>query len=75
MREGQLATGRIAPDEALDVAITNVVVLDPVLGIRKTSIGIKDGRIAAIGRAGNPDTMEGVAVPLSAVTGIVPAKA
>jgi urease subunit alpha len=72
VREGQLATGRIPPDEALDAAITNVVVLDPVLGVRKTSIGIKDGRIAAIGRAGNPDTMESVAVPLSEVTGIVP---
>jgi len=72
VREGQLATGSIATDEALDVAITNVVLLDPVLGVRKTSIGIKDGRIVAVGRAGNPDTMEGVVVPLSATTGIVP---
>jgi urease subunit alpha len=72
VREGQLVSGRIAPDEALDAAITNVVVLDAVLGVRKTSIGIKDGRIAAVGRAGNPDSMEGIAVPLSPATGIVP---
>ena len=72
VREGQLASGRIPPEAALDVAITNVVLLDPVLGVRKTSIGVKDGRIVALGRAGNPDAMEGVAVPLSATTGIVP---
>ena len=30
--------------------------LDPVLGVRTTSIGIRGGRIAAVGRAGNPDT-------------------
>jgi urease subunit alpha len=72
VREGQLVSGRIQPDEALDVAITNVVVIDASLGIRKTSIGIKDGRITAVGRAGNPDTMEGVVVPLSSSTGVVP---
>ena len=54
--------------------ITNALVIDPVQGIRKTSIGIKDGRIAALGRAGNPDTMEGVTVPISAATGIIPAE-
>jgi urease subunit alpha len=72
VREGQLASGRIRPGEALDIAITNVVVIDAVLGIRKTSIGVKDGRIVTVGRAGNPDTMDGVAVPLSSSTGIVP---
>jgi urease subunit alpha len=72
IRDGQLTSGDIPPDEALDIAITNVVLVDPVLGIRKTSIGVKDGRVAAIGRAGNPATMDDVAVPLSAATGIVP---
>src|SRR5262249_33516098 len=37
-----------------------VVVIDPFLGVVKTNIGIKDGRIAGIGRAGNPDITEGV---------------
>jgi urease subunit alpha len=72
VRDGLLTTGQLPPEEALDVAITNVVLLDPVLGIRKTSLGIKDGRVAAIGRAGNPDTMDGVSVPLSAATGVIP---
>ena len=74
IREGLLATSLIPADEALDIAITNVVLLDPVLGVRKTSIGIKDGRVVAVGRAGNPATTEGVTVPLSAATGIVPAE-
>jgi urease subunit alpha len=72
VRAGQLAAAAIRPADALDVAITNVVVLDALLGVRKTSIGIKDGRIAAVGRAGNPEQDEGVDVPLSAATGIVP---
>jgi urease subunit alpha len=74
VRDGLLTTGGVPPEQALDVAITNAVLLDPVLGVRKTSLGIRDGRIAAIGRAGNPDTMEGVAVPLSAATGVIPAE-
>lgn len=45
---------------ALDLVITNAVVIDPVLGIIKGDIGIKDGRIVGIGKSGNPDTMEGV---------------
>ena len=44
---------------ALDLVITNAVILDH-WGIVKGDIGIKDGRIVKIGKAGNPDTMEGV---------------
>ncbi len=72
VREGQLATSSIPPTEAMDVVITNVLVIDAVLGIKKTSIGVRGGRIAAIGRAGNPDTMSDVDIPLSSITGIVP---
>ena len=42
--------------ESCDVVISNVLLIDAVLGSRKVSIGIRDGRIAGIGRAGNPDT-------------------
>lgn len=45
---------------ALDLVITNVIVMDPVLGILKADIGIKDGRIAGIGKAGNPYLMDNV---------------
>ena len=44
---------------ALDVIITNAVILD-YWGIIKADIGIRDGRIVAIGKAGNPDLMSGV---------------
>ena len=74
IRDGLLASSAMRGEDALDAVITNAVVVDPVLGIRKTSIGIKDGRIAAVGRAGNPDTMDGVDVPISAATGIIPAE-
>src|SRR5579864_4363515 len=48
-------------DGVLDVVITSVVVMDPVLGIVKADIGIKDGLIAGIGQAGNPSVQDGVA--------------
>jgi urease subunit alpha len=44
----------------LDVLVAGVLLVDPLLGVVKTSIGIKDGRIAGIGRAGNPDVTSGV---------------
>ena len=59
MRDG---LGVRAERGGVDVAITNGLVLDPVLGVRRTSIGVKDGRVVSIGRAGNPDTMDGVEV-------------
>ncbi|HZX94756.1 MAG TPA: urease subunit alpha, partial [Myxococcales bacterium] len=45
---------------ALDCVITNALIVD-WSGIRKADVGIKDGRIAGIGKAGNPDMMAGVA--------------
>ncbi|GMO60834.1 MAG: urease subunit alpha [Termitinemataceae bacterium] len=46
-------------DGDLDLVITNAVILD-YTGIYKADIGIKDGKIAGIGKAGNPDIMDGV---------------
>lgn len=46
-------------DGDLDLVITNCVILD-YTGIYKADIGIRDGKIAAIGKAGNPDIMDGV---------------
>jgi urease subunit alpha len=57
--------------DTCDLVISNVVVIDAVLGIRKTSIGIRAGRIHAIGRAGNPDTLDGVDVVVGTGTSIV----
>jgi len=46
-------------DGVLDLVITNAVVVD-FWGIVKGDIGIKDGKIVSIGKAGNPDVMDGV---------------
>ncbi len=52
---------------SLDLVITNVTILDPLLGVIKADVGIKDGKIAGIGKAGNPNVMKGVTPTL--VTG------
>jgi urease subunit alpha len=49
-----------AAEGALDFVITNALIVDPVLGIVKADIGIKDTRVAGIGKAGNPEIMDGV---------------
>jgi len=57
---GQSSTAlREGPHGALDLVITNAIILD-YWGIVKGDIGIKNGRIVKVGKAGNPDTMEGV---------------
>ena len=57
--------------ESCDVLITNVVVLDPVDGVRVASIGIRDGRISGIGRAGNPDTSDAVDIVVGTGTVVI----
>ena len=54
------ASGVTNANGALDYVITNAVVLDPIVGIVKGDIGIKDGKIAGIGKAGNPLVMDNV---------------
>lgn len=50
---------KTSEDGVLDSVITNVMIID-YTGIVKADIGIKDGRIVGIGKAGNPNTMDGV---------------
>jgi len=57
--------------DTCDLVISNVLVLDPVLGVRKMSIGVRRGRISGIGRAGNPDTLDGVDIVVGTGTAIV----
>jgi urease subunit alpha len=54
------ASGVTNADGALDYVITNAVIVDPVLGIVKADIGIKDGKIAGVGKSGNPYVMDKV---------------
>ncbi|RUV96828.1 MAG: urease subunit alpha [Mesorhizobium sp.] len=56
---------------AVDTVITNALVVDPLAGIVKADIGLKDGRIAAIGKAGNPDTQDGVTIIIGPGTEII----
>ncbi len=57
---GLVAGATSATGGVLDMLICNVVVIDAVLGIVKGDLGIKDGRIVGLGKAGNPDMMDGV---------------
>src|SRR5256885_12250405 len=60
IRDGMGQSARATrADGALDCVITNAVIVDH-WGIVKADIGIRDGRIVAIGKAGNPDVMAGV---------------
>jgi urease subunit alpha len=59
-RSRQAQFDRATSESELDMLIAGVVVIDPLLGIVKTSVGIKDGRIAGVGRAGSPETADGV---------------
>ena len=57
--EGFQTTGTYASG-ALDMVVQNSTIIDAVQGIVKADIGIRDGRIVGIGKAGNPDVMNGV---------------
>ncbi|HYI20422.1 MAG TPA: hypothetical protein VD836_17030, partial [Solirubrobacteraceae bacterium] len=70
MRDG---LGVRAERGGVEIAIVGGMVADPVLGVRCTSLGVRDGRIVAIGRAGNPDTMDGIDVVLDTSTAVVDA--
>ncbi|WP_306119702.1 MULTISPECIES: urease subunit alpha [unclassified Roseitalea] len=59
IRDGMGQSQMTRFEGAVDTVITNALVVD-VTGIYKADIGLKDGRIAAIGKAGNPDTQPGV---------------
>ncbi len=54
---------------APDLVITNVTIIDAVLGVVKADVGIRDGRICGIGKAGNPNTMDGVTPGLAVGVG------
>lgn len=68
IRDGMGLANTITSEQgSLDLVITNVTIIDAKLGVIKADVGIKDGKIAGIGKAGNPNTMDGVSPEL--VTG------
>ncbi len=60
-RDGMSADpASLSATTTLDTVITNAVIIDPLLGVVKGDIGIKNGRIAGVGKSGNPHTQNGV---------------
>jgi urease subunit alpha len=59
IRLGMTQAGTAGPSE-LDAVVVGAVIVDPFLGVTKADIGIKDGRITGVGRAGNPGISDGI---------------
>lgn len=59
--------------ESVDLVLTNAIIVD-YTGIYKADIGVKDGKIAAIGKAGNPLLMDGVNIIIGAATEVIAAE-
>lgn len=69
IRDG-MGQSQLGDADTVDTVITNVVILDH-WGIIKADVGIKDGRIVAIGKAGNPDIQDGVTINLGACSEVI----
>lgn len=72
IRDG-MGQGQMRAAEAMDLVLTNALIIDH-WGIVKADIGVRNGRIAAIGKAGNPDVQPGVTVPIGPGTEVIAAE-
>jgi urease subunit alpha len=70
IRDGMGQSQATRAEGAMDTVITNALIVD-VTGIFKADVGLKDGKIAAIGKAGNPDTQPGVTIIIGPSTEII----
>ncbi len=70
IRDGMAQSQRTRTQGAVDTVLTNALIMD-YWGIVKADIGLKDGRIVAIGKAGNPDTQPGVDIIIGPGTEII----
>ncbi|WP_439503020.1 urease subunit alpha [Methylophaga sp.] len=70
IRDGMGQSQKVSVEVA-DTVITNALIVDAVTGIIKADIGLKDGHIWAIGKAGNPDIQPDVTIPLGAGTEVI----
>jgi urease subunit alpha len=70
IRDGMAQSQRTRAEGAVDTVMTNALVIDH-WGIVKADIGLKDGRIVAIGKAGNPDVQPGVDIIIGPGTEII----
>ncbi|WGL61935.1 urease subunit alpha [Pseudomonas sp. CW003PS] len=69
IRDG-MGQGQLCAAEVVDTLITNALIIDH-WGIVKADVGLKDGRIAAIGKAGNPDIQPNVTIAIGAGTEVI----
>ncbi len=69
IRDG-MGQSQLCATEVVDTLITNALILDH-WGIVKADVGLKDGRIAAIGKAGNPDIQPGVTIAIGGATEVI----
>jgi urease subunit alpha len=70
IRDG-MGQSQLTRRDVVDTVITNALIVDAVTGIVKADIGLKDGRIAGIGKAGNPDIQPGVTIAIGAATEVI----
>ncbi|QRR33183.1 urease subunit alpha [Hydrogenophaga sp. YM1] len=70
IRDGMAQSQRSRAQGAVDTVLTNALIVEH-WGIVKADIGLKDGRIAAIGKAGNPDTQPGVDIVIGPGTEVI----
>ncbi len=70
-RDGMGQASGIKRENSLDLVITNAIIMDPILGIVKGDIGIKDGIIVGIGNAGNPNIMDKIDMIISSNTEVI----
>lgn len=73
IRDGMGQHPTASRDEVMDLVFTNAIIID-YTGIYKADVGVKDGNIAAIGKAGNPLLMDGVTMVIGAATEIIAAE-
>ncbi len=72
IRDG-MGQGQMLAADCVDLVLTNALIIDH-WGIVKADIGVKNGRIAAIGKAGNPDIQPGVTIPVGPATEVIAAE-
>jgi urease subunit alpha len=70
IRDGMAQSQRTRHEGAVDLVMTNALIVDH-WGIVKADIGVKGGRIVAIGKAGNPDTQPGVDIVIGPGTEVI----
>src|SRR6201981_2117749 len=71
IRDGMGQSQVTRADGAVDTVITNALIVDAMTGIIKADVGLKDGRTAAIGKAGNPDIQPGVTIIVGPGTDVI----